>query len=264
MPPKVKDLTGKQIGVWTVIGFAYIKNRRSWWHCRCECGTIEICRNDNLAHPIRCRHVVEGRTVKPCTRCGKTKSLEEFNLAKNGPYGRQSWCKECKKTYLDSNPERKEAIKQAHNRRHREKKREYSRQWRVDNPDKMTAANRANYLKAPDKAKDNARRWNESNPDKSRTIKARYKAAKRNAPGTFTAKDIQAIFKAQNGLCVYCQTDLSVIGYSVDHIYPLSRGGSNSPDNLQLLCGSCNSSKKDKTHEEFITYLALTKAITSH
>jgi 5-methylcytosine-specific restriction endonuclease McrA len=34
--------------------------------------------------------------------------------------------------------------------------------------------------------------------------------------------------------------------YDIDHIKPLSKGGTNHPKNLQLTCPSCNGSKKDK------------------
>lgn len=42
-----------------------------------------------------------------------------------------------------------------------------------------------------------------------------------------------------------CQDDLTI-----DHIVPLSRGGTDDLDNLRLLCRSCNSSKGDRAQQE--------------
>lgn len=33
-----KDITGQKFGRLTVTGFAYIKNKRTFWHCLCDCG----------------------------------------------------------------------------------------------------------------------------------------------------------------------------------------------------------------------------------
>lgn len=43
--------------------------------------------------------------------------------------------------------------------------------------------------------------------------------------------------------CALCKIDGPL---SVDHIIPISKGGSKKLDNLQLLCKSCNNKKADK------------------
>lgn len=48
--------------------------------------------------------------------------------------------------------------------------------------------------------------------------------------------------------CIYCGARENL---SLDHIIPLTRGGGNEPGNLATACGSCNSSKGNKTPEEW-------------
>lgn len=48
--------------------------------------------------------------------------------------------------------------------------------------------------------------------------------------------------------CLYCGCTRML---HVDHIVPVSRGGSNAFDNLNTSCGSCNRSKGQKTLEEW-------------
>jgi 5-methylcytosine-specific restriction protein A len=44
--------------------------------------------------------------------------------------------------------------------------------------------------------------------------------------------------------CSYCGSQSDLTG---DHIVPKSKGGSNEPANVRVLCRSCNSRKKDST-----------------
>jgi 5-methylcytosine-specific restriction endonuclease McrA len=50
-----------------------------------------------------------------------------------------------------------------------------------------------------------------------------------------TGDDIKALLISQGGLCNACKCDIST-SYHVDHVIALARGGTNWPDNLQLLC----------------------------
>jgi 5-methylcytosine-specific restriction endonuclease McrA len=69
--------------------------------------------------------------------------------------------------------------------------------------------------------------------------------------GTFTAKDISDLHTEQDGYCNGCWELLEILGYHVDHVIPISKGGSNWPDNLQLLCPTCNLEKSAKMPEEW-------------
>jgi hypothetical protein len=51
------------------------------------------------------------------------------------------------------------------------------------------------------------------------------------------------IFDRDYNKCLLCGTDKNI---SVDHIIPFSKGGRTIETNLQTLCRSCNSKKKDK------------------
>jgi hypothetical protein len=70
--------------------------------------------------------------------------------------------------------------------------------------------------------------------------------------GQFTKEDVIELLVKQNNLCVGCSQNIRYC-FSIDHIIPRSRGGSNSPKNIQLLCRSCNSSKCDRSMYEWLS-----------
>lgn len=97
--------------------------------------------------------------------------------------------------------------------------------------------------------------WARKNPDKRRAAIRNYRAKKKKrVQGKHTADDIQRLFSLQQGKCAGCKCNLPK-SYHVDHVVPQSKGGSNDPLNLQLLCPPCNIRKHVKSQTEFMQML---------
>jgi 5-methylcytosine-specific restriction endonuclease McrA len=110
----------------------------------------------------------------------------------------------------------------------REKQRERKKKWFAANRERMNKKSKA---------------WRANNRDSVNAYNHNRKARKRKNGGFHNGSHIRKIFTMQNGKCAYCRLKLDK--YQIDHIQPLSRGGSNDPSNLQLLCPPCNRAKKD-------------------
>ena len=59
------------------------------------------------------------------------------------------------------------------------------------------------------------------------------------------------LYGEQEGVCVGCDTHFPFRVMDVDHMLPRAKGGTDHPDNLQLLCSGCNRSKGAKTMAEW-------------
>jgi 5-methylcytosine-specific restriction endonuclease McrA len=127
------------------------------------------------------------------------------------------------------------------------------------NKNKINAARHIYYLNHPEKFQEQKRRRRERNPEKehdlSKARSQRYRARKQSATGTFTTEDLRLIRASQtdkrNRLrCWYCGEPIEGSPH-LDHKIPLSRGGTNGPENLCYSCGPCNLSKFTKTPAEY-------------
>ena len=148
---------------------------------------------------------------------------------------------------------------QEYYRRNKEKVRASNKAWAEANPEKMAAYLRAHKSKPENRAKGAAasKKWKDENPERRREQCREWRAknreksralwnnrrAKQLASGSYTEIDVSEIFKSQKGKCAYCRSQL--VKYHVDHITPLSRGGSNLRSNLQVLCPTCNVKKSN-------------------
>jgi 5-methylcytosine-specific restriction endonuclease McrA len=76
---------------------------------------------------------------------------------------------------------------------------------------------------------------------------------RRKLEGGFRVSDAEKrlMLKRQLGMCFLCAGNLtSIESSSVDHMMPLSKGGSNDFSNLHLVHKLCNTDKKEKTVRE--------------
>lgn len=136
------------------------------------------------------------------------------NREKIAEYSRRKW-RVCKKT--------------------REKSREYSRR----NAEKRNEYSRWYYKENKERILKRSARWRKRNQGyfihKNRERRARLL----NSKGGHTKKDVKNLLKSQRFKCINCRSCLRS-GYHVDHMYPLSKGGSNDVTNIQILCPTCN------------------------
>ncbi len=63
------------------------------------------------------------------------------------------------------------------------------------------------------------------------------------------------LFGKQEGICNGCLMGFPFRNFTIDHIVPQAKGGQDNYDNLQLLCGACNSAKGTGTQEELVAKL---------
>jgi 5-methylcytosine-specific restriction endonuclease McrA len=66
--------------------------------------------------------------------------------------------------------------------------------------------------------------------------------------GKFTRADWLALLKEFDHSCAYCGVETKM---TFEHLTPLSRGGKNQKGNIVPACLPCNSSKQDRTVEEY-------------
>jgi 5-methylcytosine-specific restriction endonuclease McrA len=72
------------------------------------------------------------------------------------------------------------------------------------------------------------------------------------------------IYDRDNGSCYLCFTPISFESFELDHLVPVSRAGSNAPENLAVCCLSCNRSRGTKLGIRQLQKLFELRPISEH
>lgn len=94
--------------------------------------------------------------------------------------------------------------------------------------------------------KELTKRWKQENRERNLLLNQNYRTRRIMAEGVVTLQEWNEIKKQFNFSCAKCKRGEAEKKLTIDHIVPLSKGGTNWKDNIQPLCLSCNSGKRDR------------------
>ena len=228
-------------------------------------------KNKSLSTGIKIAQFLGNPDVSARDRLFLCKVCKEFKEHKA-----KGMCRECyQKKWKLENPEKVKAEKRKYRAEHKEETAEYNKKYQAENPgywEKYRIENK-DKLKArnPEKSREYRRKWTKKNPGYGKKWrdenpgygkkwrdenpgKMREKYLKRRDCGSAKKGVIDSVI-TENILkygiitCEQCKESCED-NYHIDHIIPISRGGSSDYDNLQILCAKHNMEK----HVDIVDY----------
>lgn len=145
------------------------------------------------------------------------------------------------------NPERQRARNKIYWAKNKDRLSLVSRRWRQKNADWKRRYN-AEYTRSnPNKVRIWSKKWANKNPGKIKAYDVNRRA--RELGSVINAEAVKQFFawiKNQDYVtCTYCGCYITGKSVHIDHIVPLSRGGTHDPHNFAVSCPHCNQSKSD-------------------
>lgn len=155
--------------------------------------------------------LIEGVNSRICTKCGTLKPFKKFYKDKKGKYGIRSKCKDCDLNRIKKNYQNNKEIKI-------EYQKEYQKEYYENNKDKINKKKKIN--------------------------KHKRRALKQNNGGSYTINQWNESLKYFNNKCAYSGKTMEQV--SVEHIIPITKGGTSYIWNIIPCELSLNISKNNK------------------
>lgn len=206
--------------------------------------------------------------TKTCTKCGEEKPLDKFHRESRARDGRRSDCKDCvnrrNRKWRRENPEVVAECDRRWRKANREHVRKYRRRHYRENKNRILKRNAHYYQENRDAILKHRRHYRKryyrenresileryrqhyrDNPEQYAQKVANRRARLKEADGSHTLEEWQALCERYDNRCLACGRD--DVELTRDHVVPLTEGGTNDISNIQPLCLSCNCSKGTKS-----------------
>lgn len=179
-------------------------------------------RSDEYKNRLADLEELEKSGLRRCTKCQEAKDKECFAKSGKGEGKLHAVCRDCMRLYG-----------QQWYQNNLEQKKQKNREWGENNKDKVAVL---------------SHRWYEANKDKNRIKRSRRRALEEGADGSFTKEQFEALCNFYGPCCLRCG---QVRSLTIDHVIPLTKGGNNKIENIQPICRSCNSSKRNHHNTDY-------------
>lgn len=165
--------------------------------------------------------------------------------------------------YREANAEQIKARKRRYNQEHADENRARAAAWQQANPERASelkaqyrerhraeirARSLARYYQLMAENPEKVRAWRRNWAKTKKGILANRAARSARRGAAYTAEALEWIAKLEDPLCIYCGR----FATEIDHLVPITRGGTGELSNLATACRRCNARKNDMTYEEFL------------
>lgn len=210
---------------------------------------------------------------KVCKKCYEWKLYIDYPKGKTCKDGHEGTCKKCvserRKQYSKDNKEKIAEYQKRYRKENKEKIADQTRQWHEENKERTIERMRRWREKNKEKVVEYGREWREQNKshisqktklwkreNKDKVYASILKRRSNKNFVKFTPVQRTELLERDNWSCQCCGKKVHDDNKNdenkahIDHIIPISKGGDSTPENLRVLCRTCNLSKRNKTEIE--------------